>query len=64
MIGLKFTQLKNAMVAILDDLKERDVFSIMTFFDEVHWWIEKGSANHNGTGEQIRLALNHILGLT
>uniref|UniRef100_A0A3Q3E457 Inter-alpha-trypsin inhibitor heavy chain H3 n=1 Tax=Hippocampus comes TaxID=109280 RepID=A0A3Q3E457_HIPCM len=60
MSGNKMHQTREAMVAILQDLKEDDYFAIVPFDDEIIWWKETLT---KATKENVTEATEYVKGL-
>ncbi len=66
MSGTKLDQTKDAMVTILDDMGDKDFFSIITFNNRVHPWAPRGPSevSFRGTKENREEALTYALQLS
>ena len=63
MIGTKIQQLKDAMMEILDDLQENDMFNIIEFNDKITRWSTDAPVKY-ATPEAISSSKDFINNLT
>lgn len=63
MIGTKIQQLKDAMMEILDDLQENDMFNIIEFNDKINRWSKDAPVKY-ATPEAISSSKEFINNLT
>ena len=63
MSGTKLEQTKDAMITLVDTLKDTDHFNIITFDTDVYLWPNSRRSTYGGTAEKKKEAITYIRNL-